>query len=153
LQSKVEPIPGLSLTDQRVYELLVARNSNLNEMISTLPDISGSELQTARTRCEVPPDERVLGILTFSTDDEGEFEAGVVFGRRAIYSRNGEESHHPGTWQMTYVELNGRAIVNHGVDVWLGDDQYICAEPENTGIDCENLVALLTDLGTAWVKS
>ena len=75
----------------------------------------------------------------------------MVFGCHGIYYCNGDETNYPGSGLVPYVQLATRTIVNHGVDVYLGQDQYVCPEPENTDIDCENLAALLTQLQGAWM--
>lgn len=72
-----------------------------------------------------------------------------------VASRCGKGTDHPGTGQLTSAELGTRTIVNHSDAVYLGKQQCLCPQPEETDVDRESLVALLCGIqamGKAWAE-
>jgi serine/threonine protein kinase len=133
------PVPGLTAEEEQLRRLL-SREEELSSYLAIIPEIDSSQLATARKRCRVAADDRILAVLDFS---DGEGEAGLLFGSQALYWRNGEDTPHPGTGCLPYKDLAGRRVINHGDVVYLGKDQFLCPNPDETGIDCEELVNLL----------
>ena len=141
-----EPVPGLAPDQEALRQQLlrVKKRFELWGSMSVLPDIDGDLLATARKTCRVPPDERVVGILDFSGGEPG--EDGVVFGCRALFYHNSEETEHAGSDSILYAELSKRSFVNHGKAVYLGNDQFLEPQPDETGVDCEKLTRLLHEV-------
>jgi hypothetical protein len=109
--------------------------------LAVLPDIDNDLLAAVRKHCRAAPDDPVLAVLDFSG---GEGEYALLFGGAGLYWRNGADTPHPGTQAVPYAELAGRRLVNHGDAVYLGKDQFMCPNPDETGIDCGDLVQVLS---------
>jgi serine/threonine protein kinase len=138
----IPPVPGLTAPEEKLRRLLLSHEDS-SGYLAVIPEIDNTLLATARKRCRAAPDDRILAVLDFSN---GEGESALLFGSATLYWRNGEDTPHPGTGCLGYVELAGRRIINHGDVVYLGQDQFLCPDPEETGIDCEELVSLLNKM-------
>jgi serine/threonine protein kinase len=135
------PILGLTPQEENLRQLLeeAVEEDLFSSQLTVLPDIDGDALAAARRGCKAAPDDRILGLL----DCSGGETAAVLFGCRALYWRNGEDTPHPGTGSIAYSELVGRRFVNHGHAVSLGNDQYICPNEDESGISSEQLTGFL----------
>jgi hypothetical protein len=136
-----EPIPGLTTQEEGLRRLLLSSADDLSDCLSVLPDIDNDLLRTARHCCRAAPEDRILAVLDFSG---GEGTSALLFGCTGLYWRNGDDTSHPETGWLRYTELADRRVVNHGDVVYLGNDQFLCPNPDDSGIDCEALVSLLT---------
>jgi serine/threonine protein kinase len=134
------PLPGLSAQEDKLRRLLLSLHYEVLGDLAVLPDIDQEVLAAARKLCKVAPDDRVLAVLDFSG---GEGKEGLLFGCGGLYWRNGNDTPYSGTGALGYAELAGRRIVNHGDVVYLGKDQFLCPNPDESGIDCEELVHVL----------
>jgi tRNA A-37 threonylcarbamoyl transferase component Bud32 len=141
-----EAVPGLSAQEEGLRRVLLPFEGELAHCLSVLPNIDSTVLGTARKRCRVPPEDRILAVLDIS-GGEGEF--GLLFGCSALYWRNEDETPHPGTAALRYAELSGRRLVNHGDAIYLGNDQFLYPKPDDTGIDCEVVVSVLNKVREA----
>jgi hypothetical protein len=135
-----DPRSGLPAQQEKLRRLLQSAQGELSGYLAVLPDIDNTLLATARKRCQAAPDDRILGVLDFGG---GEGEAALLFGSAGLCWRNGEDTPHAGAGSLTYAELAGRRLVNHGDVVYLGKDQFLCPQPDESGVDCEELVGLL----------
>jgi hypothetical protein len=141
-----DPVHGLTAQEEGLCRLLRSCEGNLSHYLSVLPDIEKEVLTTARKRCRAAPEDRILAVLDFSG---GEGETGLLFGCGGLYFCNGDDTPHPGTGFLSWADLPGRRFINHGEVVYLGKDQFICPIPDETGIDCEELVSLLNRVRAA----
>jgi hypothetical protein len=101
-------------------------------------------LQNARKSCAVPPSERIHGLIDF-TGDEDDMRYGCLFGAAGIYYRvkvGGTET----AGAIPYAEFPNRVFVNHGKAVYLGREQYLPLDPDESPVDAETLTDLLTAL-------
>jgi serine/threonine protein kinase len=133
-----DPVPGLTPQEERLRRLLA--DSALADYLAVIPDIDNSLLAVARKQCQAAPDDRILAVLDFSG---GEGEAALLFGCAALYFCNGDDTPHPDSAWLRYTDLAGRPLVNHGDAVYLGNNLFLCPNPDETGIDCEELANLL----------
>lgn len=115
-----------------------------------VPNINGPFLSAVREACEVSDDDRVLAVLNFvggdSFDPDG-LEAALVFGCEGLYGYNHDDGKEPGEWSISYGDLAGSNVVNHGTSV------YAAGTHVEVGIDGEELTALLTavrDVVRSW---
>jgi tRNA A-37 threonylcarbamoyl transferase component Bud32 len=136
-----EPFPGLSREEDDLRRLLLRYQDQLSSLW-VLPDIPGEMLATARQSCRAPGADRVLGLLEFTGEDSG--ADALLFGCRGLYYHNREDSIHPGAGTIPYEDLPQRSFVNHGQDVYLGKEQFLCPAPEV--VECEHLAALLAEV-------
>jgi hypothetical protein len=139
---------GLSEQQEKLRKLLLSLQEEVLGDLAVLPDIEQEILATARKRCKVAVDDRILAVLDFS-GEEG--EQALLFGCGGMYWRNGDDTPHPGTGSLSYAELAGRRVVNHGDVIYLGKDQFLCPNPDESGIDCEELVNVLEKVREAEV--
>jgi serine/threonine protein kinase len=132
---------GLTAQEDGLRRLLIqARERDLLPGLSVLPDIDGELLADTRRACKAGPDDRGLGILKL---DDGGGDAALLFGCQGVYWRNAEGTSHPGSGSVSYAELAGRRFVNHGSVVYLGKDQFLCPNEEETNISAEQLTGFL----------
>jgi tRNA A-37 threonylcarbamoyl transferase component Bud32 len=149
------PVPGLTPTEDALRHLMLDAQKRFPQsafygcpLLAVLPVIASENLAAVRKSCGVPPDERVLAILDLpeaGPDEEFEAGDGLVFGCRALYYHNAQGTDHPGSGSIPYAELGQRSFVNHGKEVYLGNDQFLAC-PEVRGVDCEQLVWLLYEI-------
>jgi serine/threonine protein kinase len=138
-----DSVPALT-AEERELRRLLSKEDGLSYYLSVHPDIDNTLLATARKQCRAAPDDRILAVLDFS---DGEGTAALLFGGAALYWRNAEETPHPGPGSLSYAELSGRRIINHGDVVYLGNDQFLCPQPDDSGIDNEALATALYKVG------
>jgi hypothetical protein len=138
-----EPMPGLSVKEEELRQLLLKSDLAGWDWLSVIPNIDDTLLAAARKQARVALDDRVLAVLDLAAGEEGSF---MVFGCSGLYWYNGQDTPHPGTGSLSYAELAGRRFVNHGDAVYLGDDQFLCPTPtpDEGGIECDVLVKALT---------
>jgi tRNA A-37 threonylcarbamoyl transferase component Bud32 len=101
-------------------------------------------LQKARQSCAVPPTEQVLGLIDF-TGDEDDMRYSCLFGATGMYYRvqcDGRES----AGAIPYAEFPNRVFVNHGKEIYLGQEQYLRLDPDESPVDCETMTSLLNAL-------
>jgi hypothetical protein len=135
-----DPLPGLTAQQEKLRRLLLVLGEELSGDFSVVPDIEHDVLSTARKQCQAAPEDRILAVLDFG---DGGGDGGLLFGCAGLYWRNGADTPHPGTGALSYKELSDRRLVSHGNVVYLGKDQFLCPNPDETGIDCEQLVSML----------
>jgi hypothetical protein len=135
-----DSLPGLTAQQEKLRRLLLKLGEELSGDLAVLPDIEPDLLTTARKQCRAAPEDRILAVLDFG--DGG--DRGLLFGCAGLYWRNGDDTPHEGTGALRYAELAERRIVSHGNVVYLGKDQFLCPNPDETGIDCEELVRMLS---------
>jgi tRNA A-37 threonylcarbamoyl transferase component Bud32 len=140
------PLPGLSAQQETLRRVLLSLHYKVMGDLAVLPDIDQEVLAAARKHCKVALDERILAVLDFSG---GEGENALLFGCSGMYWHNGDDTPHPGTGAVSYAELASRRVVNHGEVVYLGKDQFVCPKPDESGIDCEELVNVLEKVRAA----
>jgi tRNA A-37 threonylcarbamoyl transferase component Bud32 len=133
-----DPLAGLTAQQEKLRRLLESAEGELSNL-SVLPDIDNDLLAAARQQCRAAADDRILAVLDFG----GEGESALLFGTAGLYWRNAEDTPHPGPGSLGYADLAGRRLVNHGDVVYLGNDQFLCPNPDESGIDCEELVKVL----------
>jgi len=141
-----EPVPGLSPKEEELHRLLAKLEHDLNGDYSVVPDIDATRLGALRRLCRAVPEDRILAMFDFS---DGEGDSGLLFGCAGLYWRNEDDTPHPGPGSLRYADLTGRRFVNHGDAVWLGRDQFICPRPDESGVDCEELVVALNKVRNA----
>jgi serine/threonine protein kinase len=134
------PVPGLTEQEENLRVLLEESADDFHSMITALPEIESEALAEARKACQVPPDDRVIGMLALGVED---WRSVLVFGCQGLYWRNADGTPHSGGGAMNYVELGRRRFVNHGDAVYLGRDQYICPNEAETCVTAEQLTGLL----------
>jgi tRNA A-37 threonylcarbamoyl transferase component Bud32 len=101
-------------------------------------------LQNARRSCAVPPSEHIHGLIDF-TGDEDDMRYSCLFGAAGIYYRvKGAEREIAGA--IPYAEFPNRVFVNHGKAVYLGQEQYLPLDPDESPVDGETLTDLLNAL-------
>src|SRR5262249_52345014 len=119
-RKKVALVAGLSEKDESIRRvLLAAAKEDFDDELQVLPSIDSTLLGIARRQCKVALEDRVLGVMDYL--DEGE-EVNLVFGCQALYYRNAEKTPHPGTGVISYADLLGCKIINHGDAIYLGND-------------------------------
>jgi serine/threonine protein kinase len=135
------PVVGLSPRDESLRRLLHAASSagQCGELW-VVPDIDSDLLTATRKCCKAAPDDRILAVLDFSGGEGG---AALLFGCEGLYWCNGPLTGHPGPGALSYAAMAGRRFVNHGAVVYLGSDQFICPNEEETGVSAEELTGLL----------
>jgi tRNA A-37 threonylcarbamoyl transferase component Bud32 len=115
----------LSADEQRICQALGGRSE---DYLFLLPKIPPERLATARKVCRVPVAERVLGLLDLTYGETATHS--LLFGSQGIYFHNVAESDSPGPWAVRYEEFPSRSFVNHGTQVYLGNDQFLCPEAD-----------------------
>jgi serine/threonine protein kinase len=135
-----ESVPHLDPKEEALRRLLEKLEHEVSGEYSVLPDIDATLLGTLRRRCRAAPEDRILAVLDFSG---GEGESGLLFGCAGLYWCNDDDTPHPGTGSLRYAEMAGQCFVNHGDAVWLGKDRFLCPKPDESGVDCEELVSVL----------
>jgi serine/threonine protein kinase len=138
---ETDSFPGLTPQQEKLRRLLLKVGEELSGDFSVLPDIEPDLLNTAREQCRAAPEDRILAVLDFG---DGGGDGALLFGCAGLYWCNGDDTPHAGTGSLPYAELSERRIVSHGNVVYLGKDQFLCPNPDETGIDCEELVRMLS---------
>jgi hypothetical protein len=132
---------GLSAREQGIRQVLEPFSENY---LLLLPEIPSERLAAARKACQVPADERVLGLLDLTSEESAEHS--LVFGGKGLYYHNPRKSDCPGPGAVRYEEFPSRTFVNHGTQVYLGKDQFLCPEAdwcENYPEGCDRIAHLL----------
>jgi tRNA A-37 threonylcarbamoyl transferase component Bud32 len=136
---------GLSPDEQRIRQALVPFEEDYRLL---LPDIPPERLATARKACQVPAAERILGLLDLTYDETAAH--GLLFGGHGIYFHNATGS--PSSGAVRYEEFPARTFVNHGTQVYLGNDQFLAPEAdwcEYYPDGCEKIANLLNTVRQA----
>jgi hypothetical protein len=103
-------------------------------------NLPGRALHNAREASGVPPEERIVGLIDF-TGDEDDASANLLFGATGIYFQtDGKRGAIP------YAEFPRRIFVNHGTRVFLGQDTFLRLEDYYESFPCEQLTTLLDTL-------
>jgi len=136
------PLPGLSPREDGLRRLLFRYRYKANVWV--LPRIPVGMLSAARKSCRVPAADRVLGLLDFT--GSGKATDAMLFGCQGLYYHNPDASVQPGPGAIPYQEFAGRSFVNHGEEVYLDNDQFLCPNARHSGVDCEQLTALLHEV-------
>jgi hypothetical protein len=132
---------GLSAREQGIYQALISFSEHY---FFLLPEIPSERLAVARKACCVPADELVLGLLDLTAEETAEHS--LVFGDKGVYYHNPKKSEFPGPGAVRYAEFASRTFVNHGTQVYLGKDQFLCPEAdwcENYPDGCDKIIHLL----------
>jgi serine/threonine protein kinase len=145
-----ESVPGLSPKEEELHRLLSKLEHEVSGDYSVLPDIDATLLGTLRRQCRTNREDRILAVLDFSG---GEGNSGLLFGCEGLYWRNDDDTPHPGTGSLLYADMVGQRFVNHGDAVWLGKDRFVCPKPEESGVDCEELVSVLNKVRDAYAHN
>lgn len=141
-EDELAPRLGLSKEDERLRRRL-KRYLPL-EGFSVLPEIDADALAVARKRCHVPAGERVLALADLTGEESAQYC--LVFGCQGIYFRNPPKGECPGVGAIPYAEFPARAFVNHGRQVYLGGEQYLCPVEDCESPDCETLAGMLSSV-------
>lgn len=133
---------GLSSEENRIRQVLAAFTEA--DYLAIIPEIPAEKLTAARKTAQVPPDERIFGLLDLTEDESA--SCNLVFGTRGIYFHNPAESSFPGPGSIRYEEFPSRTFVNHGTRIYLGSNQYLCPEEswsEYYPDGCETIARML----------
>jgi serine/threonine protein kinase len=133
---------NLKAEKKSVHQLL--ENYSAEAYLLVSPNIPADRLGTARKKCRVPPTEHILGLVDLTYDETA--ECSLLFGVKGIYYRNHEETEYPEVGAIPYGEFPERVFVNHGQQVYLGKEQFLCPEPawnEYYPVGCEDITNLL----------
>lgn len=130
--------------EHRLRQDLLLFQPLLAYRLQVVPEVEPETLSEARKFCEVPPEERVVGVLPFDMDSEMQASSGgMVFGMDGVYYRNGTATEQPGVGRLRYKEMLDRSFVDHGKAVYLGKDQYIYPRPDESEVETSALTDLL----------
>src|SRR5439155_21978762 len=131
-------LSGLSPECIKIRRQLLAFQSTLNCYV--LPEIDANLLSLCRKCCNVPAEERILGLVDFSGNEDGDNV--LLVGCQGIYFFNYKKSAQAGPRAVPYREVSECTIVKHGNEVYLGNDQILYLDPDYE-VDCEAVTNLL----------
>ena len=131
-------LSGLSPECIKIRRQLLTFQSTLNCYV--LPEIDANLLSLCRKCCNVPAEERILGLVDFSGNEDGDNV--LLVGCQGIYFFNYKKSAQAGPRTIPYREFSERSLVNHGNEVYLGNDQFLYLDPDYE-VDCEAVTNLL----------
>jgi hypothetical protein len=133
---------GLSSAEGEVFKVLQRCGDSVSVYLP--PDIPAGGLHNARKASGVPPEERVLGIIDL-TGDEDDMTHHVLFATTGLYYcvTRGKKAV---AGAVPYAEFPGRVFVNHGKEVYLGGDQFLPLDPDEGHPECEDVVNLLNEI-------
>jgi len=140
-------LAGLPAESKEIRRLLLSFQSQLNCYV--LPEFGADLLAVCRKVCHVPPEERILGLIDFTGNEDGDNV--LLFGCQALYFFNYKKSPQPGSHSLSYEEFGVRTFANHGKEVYLGNNQFLYTDPD-AEIDCEALTSLLNAIKETWVN-
>jgi serine/threonine protein kinase len=140
-------LAGLSAESKEIRRLLLSFQSQFNCYV--LPEFGADLLAVCRKVCNVPPEERILGLIDFTGNEDGDNV--VLFGCQALYFFNYKKSPQPGPHSLSYDEFGSRTFANHGKEVYLGNNQFLYTDPD-AEIDCEALTSLLNAIKETLVR-
>jgi len=138
---------GLSADEQRLREILVAHAQDYLFAVGNIPP---ERLSAGHKACRVPAAERILGLVDLTYEETAAH--GLLFGGQGIYFHNPPGSDSAGPGAIRYDEFPSRVFVNHGTQVYLGKDQFLCPEAdwcEYYPDGCETIAGLLNALRQA----
>jgi tRNA A-37 threonylcarbamoyl transferase component Bud32 len=147
-EEETSTLAGLSAECREIRRRLESFQSTLNCYI--FPELDSDLQSVCRKACNVPPDERVLGLIDFTGNEDGDNV--LFFGCHGLHFCNYKKSRQPGAQRLPYDEFAKRSFVNHGRDVYLGDNQYLCTDPD-ADVDCEAVTNLLNAVREIMVNS
>ncbi len=75
-------VPGLTEKENGLRRVIGATKGDFEGILSVLPKIDSTLLATARKKCGVPPEDRILAVFDFSG---GEGNSGLLFGCFRLY--------------------------------------------------------------------
>jgi tRNA A-37 threonylcarbamoyl transferase component Bud32 len=139
------PMTGLSTTEQEVLRVL--KQFSKAAGLYLLPKLPAEGLHNARKNSKVPPTERILAMLDFTGDGDDATQS-LLFGSSGIYfhvEKDGEEITH----SVPYADFGRRSFVNHGKEVYLGDDVPLTPPEDFDTVSCETICNILNALKQA----
>jgi tRNA A-37 threonylcarbamoyl transferase component Bud32 len=140
------PVHGLTDEEAAVWRRLKRFSEKTDLTFHLAPDLPAEVLATSRKTCRVPPDERILGIIDFTGNENGDNV--LVIGCRGIYYHNLLANAQPGPGTIPYADFSKRVFTNHGREVFLGNEQFLYTDPDQE-VDCEQVANLLNALRQA----
>jgi tRNA A-37 threonylcarbamoyl transferase component Bud32 len=137
--------PNLSAEERTVWRALKEFEADAGLYLGA--NLTPSGLHNARKSSVVPVTERILGVLDF-TGDEEDCKNSLLFGCGGIYCWGGRgETRAP--IAIAYEDFPNRTFVNHGLVVYLGKDEFLEPDLDNSPADCEMIAKLLNALRAA----
>jgi tRNA A-37 threonylcarbamoyl transferase component Bud32 len=133
---------GLTQDEIEVWNVLKRFESDAG--LYLVPDLPAEGLHNARGENSVPPSERILALLDF-TGDGDDCTYSLLFGCRGIYTWGKVGDTHAAIG-IPYAEFPLRTFVNHGLLVYLGKDQFLEPDLDESPTDCETITRLLNAL-------
>ena len=131
----VAPPPGVPehVRDPEVFQGKVLRllaGCMPQQDLFVAPHIPAGKLSNAAAKCEVPPGERILGLVDCTVF--GSAKNSLLIGSRGIYYHNDWSGKTPGTGFISYDEFSSRAFTDGGFqEVSLGLNQFVSTAGSN----------------------
>jgi tRNA A-37 threonylcarbamoyl transferase component Bud32 len=140
--------PGVPGQDRELWQYL--KDAADEHGLYLAPDLPAEGLHNARKNLGVPPSERILALLDF-TGDEEDCKNSLLFGAEAIYFR-GIVSGKDWPVAIPYEEFPERSFVNHGLIVYVGKDQFLKPDLDESPVDCEAITRMLEHVRDAVLR-
>ena len=124
--------------------------AHAQDYLFAVGNIPPERLSAGHKACRVPAAERILGLVDLTYEETAAH--GLLFGGQGIYFHNPPGSDSAGPGAIRYDEFPSRVFVNHGTQVYLGKDQFLCPEAdwcEYYPDGCETIAGLLNALRQA----
>jgi len=147
-EAESSQVAGLSEQQKRIWRRLKKFADEMD--LSVIPNIDAELLSTCRKVCQVPAAERILALADLTGNESGDHV--LLFGCRGIYFHDDKHSPKPGPGCIPYDEFPMRVFANHGKEIYLGNDQYLSNDPDESQWDGEyitNMLNALRDIITA----
>jgi hypothetical protein len=135
------PVAGLTEEEQRIWRRLQDYLGAASVQFNLTPEIDADALTACRKSCNVPATERVLGLMDFTGNQDGDNV--LLFGCQGIYFTNPKKGSQPGPGALPYSEFPRCVFVNHGKELYLGNERYLYFDPDETSVNFEEVANLL----------
>jgi hypothetical protein len=132
--------PDLLVQERAIWHVLKQFQATTNMFLAG-KNLPAEGLHRARRKNAVPPTERILGLIDF-TGDTDDCEDSLLFGCEGVYGW-GLRLDKQTPLAIPYADFPNRTFVNHGVVVYLGKDEFLRPNLDNSPADCETITGLL----------